>query len=110
MHMVSDTATPTPYLSLAQAARIQPPGRAGRPVHISTLVRWITAGSRGPDGATVRLQAVRMGGRWLTTRAWLDDYARRLTPAYGDESPRASSASRTRSTERAARELDHIGI
>jgi hypothetical protein len=104
-----DAASPT-YLSLPQAARLLPPGRSGRPVHIATLIRWITNGTRTRDGRTVRLKAVRMGSRWLTSQSWLDEYAASLTPAYSVEGPRPSTVGRGRSAERDARELDKIGI
>ena len=42
-------------LSLPQAAKRLPPGRNGRPVSISTLVRWITRGLLGPDSKLVHL-------------------------------------------------------
>src|SRR4051794_30086728 len=74
---------PPLYITVAQAARGLPPGRNGRPTHVSTIIRWITTGTISPAGETVHLRAVRMGGRWLTTREWVDDYARRLTPTCG---------------------------
>jgi hypothetical protein len=99
------------YITLAQAAKILPPGRNGRPVHIATILRWITDGTMSPTGERVRLQAVRMGSRWLTTREWLDDYARRLTPTFdATEPPVRTSTARTREAARAARELDRLGI
>ena len=39
-----------------------PPGRGGRPIHPGTVLRWIRRGVRG-----LRLEAVRLGGRWLTS-------------------------------------------
>jgi hypothetical protein len=95
------------YLTLSQAAKSLPPGRNSRPVHLATILRWITTGTRSPNGETVRLQAVRMGCRWLTTREWLDAYARKLTPTYGGAT---AVQARSRSAERASRELDAIGI
>ena len=52
-----DLKTETP-IGLGQAARVLPPGRGGRPVHISSLVRAILAGE---------LEALRFGRRWVTT-------------------------------------------
>jgi hypothetical protein len=98
------------YITVAQAARSLPPGRNGRPTHFATVIRWITTGTTSPAGEAVRLQAVRMGGRWLTTHEWLADYARRLTPAFDRTAPTPTPATRTRSAERAGRELDAIGI
>ena len=67
-------------LSLPQAARRLPPGRNGRPVSTSTLVRWILHGLLGPDGEVVRLEAVRLGFRWVTDEAALQSFVERLTP------------------------------
>jgi hypothetical protein len=63
-------------ISLTEAAGLVPPGRRGRPTHLSTLLRWIKPGVRG-----VRLEAVRLGGRWVTSREALQRFADRLTAA-----------------------------
>ena len=99
------------YLSLAQAARLLPAGRGGRPVHVATLGRWIATGSHSGDGEVVRLQAVRMGSRWLTTREWLDDFARRLTPSFrGASTPSDAAALPRRDRRQTSRELDAAGF
>lgn len=54
----------TPYITLAQAARLCP----GRP-HPSTVWRW---SSRGVNG--VKLRTGRQGRRVVTTRAWLREF------------------------------------
>jgi hypothetical protein len=51
------------YISLAQAAKLLPSGRSGRPVHVATLGRWIATGCRTSSGEIIRLEAVRMGSR-----------------------------------------------
>jgi hypothetical protein len=60
----------------------------------------------------VRLEAVRAGGRWLTSLAALDRFFAALTPAgspAGEQpSPRSPSATR-RAAAAAARELDRFG-
>jgi hypothetical protein len=71
-------------LSLAQAARRLPPGRGGRPVSLGCVLRWVLNGAPGPDGRRVRLEAVRMGGRWLTSVEALGRFAHHLTPHLGD--------------------------
>ena len=68
-------------LTLAQAAALLPPNRRGRPVCLSCLYRWIQHGIRTSSAATVRLEALRLGGRWLTSAEALERFARRLTPA-----------------------------
>jgi hypothetical protein len=99
-------------LALTQAALLVPPGHGGKKTHISTLLRWILTGAKAPNGATVRLEAVRLGGRWLTSREALQRFAERLTPKFDDEPadvPR-SPAARQRANRRAERVLERAGI
>jgi hypothetical protein len=67
-------------LSLTEAAKLLPPARLGQPVTPSCLMRWVQVGARGADGRTVRLEALKLGGRWLTSREALQRFAERLTP------------------------------
>ena len=79
----------------------------GQKLHVSTILRWIL---RGVDG--VKLEAVRLGGRWVTSREALQRFAERLTPRLdGDpvHTPRTPTA-RRRASERAERELGIFGI
>jgi hypothetical protein len=71
-------------ISLAAAALLIPPGRRGKRTHLSTLLRWVTRGSAGPDGMIVRLEALRLGGRWMTSSEALQRFAEALTPKVGD--------------------------
>jgi hypothetical protein len=109
---VIDLMTEAP-IPLAAAAAIIPPGRNGRRTHLSTLLRWVLTGARGPDGSRVRLEAVRLGGRWMTTRAALQRFTERLTPRMGGAestpAPR-TSGKRLRASERAGAELERLGI
>jgi Protein of unknown function (DUF1580) len=54
-------------VSFGQAAALFPPFRLGRPVSPSCVWRWHRHGVRLPDGRVVRLEAVRVAGRFLTT-------------------------------------------
>jgi len=106
-----DLLTETP-ISLAAAARLIPPGRNGKATCLSTVLRWILRGSPGPDGIMVRLEGIRLGGRWMTTREAIQRFAERLTPRLDDDStpaPRSQTA-RQRASEKAARELTARGI
>jgi hypothetical protein len=107
------------YLTLAAVARRFPPSRRGRPVHVGTVVRWITEGARLRDGTRLHLLATRLPGRWVVEPAALQEFLDRLTadraaartsapPAYDPAPPRARSA--RKAAERAARELDNYGI
>lgn len=61
----------TEWLTLKQAAATLP----HRP-NIATVWRWVVNGVQG-----VRLEARRFGSKTFTTRAWLDEFARRLVEA-----------------------------
>jgi hypothetical protein len=106
-----DTTTETP-IPLAEAAKLIPPARQGKRTHLSTLLRWIQRGARNPAGEIIRLEAIRLGSRWMTSREALQRFAERLTPttdAPAPSTPRTPTA-RQRANARAARELDRIGI
>ena len=61
-------------LTLADAARALPALRGERKIHVSTLYRWISHGTRG-----VRLEAVKIGRTLVTSREALQRFAERLT-------------------------------
>ncbi len=99
-------------ISLSDAARRLPPGRGRRPVSFSCVLRWITTGVPGPDGQRVRLEGVRVGGRWLTSEEALARWAERLTPTPDDGpvAPPRTVRQRRRASDRAAEELEQAGI
>jgi hypothetical protein len=108
-----DLSSETP-LSLASAAKLIPPARSGKATHLSTLLRWILHGARGPAGETVRLEAIRIGSRWLTSREAIQRFVERLTPRLGasdlpGSAPRGPGQ-RRRASDRAAAELEKAGI
>jgi hypothetical protein len=108
---VLDLTTET-ALPLAAAAKLVPPGRNGKCTHLSTLLRWITRGAKGPTGEVVRLEAVRLGARWLTSREALQRFAERLTPRL-DASPAPAPRTprqRARAAAKAGAELERAGI
>ena len=90
-------------VTLVEAARLVPPGRGGRPTHLSTLLRWINPGVRG-----VRLEAARLGGRWVTSREALQRFADRLTAAQAGP-PSPVSAGRA-CAQAAEQELSRLGL
>jgi hypothetical protein len=58
------------------------------------------------------LEAVRLGGRWVTSREALQRFAERLTPDLGNRpapAPRTPTA-RRRAAEQAAKQLEALGI
>lgn len=94
----------------AEAARMLPSGRGGRPIAPQTLARWASTGTKGPDGQRRRLQAWRLGGRWVTSREAIERFMLALTPGSDDDTPEPTPRARRRDREHAARVLDAAGI
>ena len=98
-------------LSLIQAARLLPHGRGDRPVTLSCVLRWILRGARSPSGEWVRLGALRIGGRWITSREALQRFAEELTPPLtGSQCTGRSPRQKAVAADRAGRELEHLGM
>jgi hypothetical protein len=97
-------------LSLAQAAARLPRGRGNRPVHFSTILRWILAGVRGPAGEKVKLEGIRLGDRWLTSAEALQRFAEALTPQSATVSAPRSPLRREAAARRAGERLSAVGI
>ena len=99
-------------LTMAQAARSFPSARLGRPVSASTVWRWCRKGVKVPGGGTLRLECVRVSGRWLTSVEALSRFVAQQTPAMENDPPPAprSPSRRQRASERAAAELRRQGI
>ena len=97
---------------LSRACRRFPPHRQGKPVSLSCLVRWITSGVRDPNGVRIRLEAARLAGRWITTPGAIARFLAAQTPRLdGDpHPPPRTPAARQLASERAAAELETLGI
>jgi hypothetical protein len=99
--------------NFAKAARFVPPARNGKKTHISTLLRWATKGAKGPRGTTVRLEAMRLGNRWVTSREAIERFMAALTPrpdAQRDTPGSRTAIRRQQASARAAEELDRLGL
>jgi hypothetical protein len=96
---------------LAMMASRIPPARGAKKTALSTILRWILAGTKAPSGETVRLEAIRLGGRWMTSQEALQRFIERLTPEVRSDAPvTRSPARRERASRRAEQELERIGI
>ncbi len=93
-------------INLNQAAR-RVPGRDGRSVHISAIYRWINPGIAG-----VRLEAVRLGGRLITSVEALQRFAEGCSNGSGDAKapPLRSEKERRAAAERAGERLAEMGV
>jgi hypothetical protein len=77
----------------SELARRLPRRRKSRPTHVSTIHRWR---QRGVDG--VRLEAVRLGGTWVTS---LEAYARFCDALTRQATTNAMPVERTRASDEA---------
>jgi hypothetical protein len=77
-----------------------------------TVWRWALKGLPGPDGRRVRLDALRVGGRWVSSWAALQRFAEATTPQVEDEPARAPrpAGKRQRAAAKAERELKKLGL
>ena len=90
-------------LGMSAAARLIPAHRGHGRANPSTPWRWITEGAKAPDGRIVRLEAGRVAGRWLTSRAALGRFISALTPSDASAAPKVEIPNPKKSSSRAAR-------
>jgi Protein of unknown function (DUF1580) len=106
-----DLSTET-LLSFAQAAKRLPGHRDGKPIDPSTVWRWCRRGCKAPDGTVVKLEAVRVGGRSVTSAEALQRFSDALAgePAEAADRRRRSPTRREQATARAQRKLQELRI
>jgi hypothetical protein len=100
-------------IGMTGAARLYGSFRSGRPTHPSTPTRHHLHGVRLPCGAIIRLEAVRIGGRLMTSKAAVTRFiiaqqagAHKEAVPIGQPTPSA----RNSAAASASRELDAMGI
>jgi hypothetical protein len=104
-----DLAGETPIF-ISGAAKLLPPGRRGLPVHTSTLLRWILRGVRTPRGV-VRLDGMKLGGRWMTSAEALRRFTDQITRARYSRDDSKTPLTRSRGdTDRVEDELRRLGL
>lgn len=83
-----------------------------RGMHPATVGTYITKGDRMPDGSRLKLRAVRVGSKWMTTYEWIDQFIETRTAAFVGraDTPAPRSPSETlRAAEHASAELARMG-
>src|SRR5262245_36694299 len=96
-------------LTLHEAAQLVP-GRGRRRVHAATLARWIAKGVIAPDGRRVRLRAVKLGPKYLTSRRWIEEFGAAQMPTFSDASDSPpTDRQRDLAAERAGNLLAELG-
>lgn len=102
-------------VSLSAAGQLFPAHRGAGRTSPSTMFRRVAKGAKAADGRVVKLEAVRVGGQWLTSRAALARFVAQLSvipdsstapPARPVARPQAA---RSKASERATRELEKRG-
>jgi hypothetical protein len=100
-------------LRISEVAKLAGRGRGGRPINFSTIWRWILRGCRAPDGSIVRLDALKVGGHLCSSVQAFQRFCEQLSPDFNAALvvPNVRTArQRQRSSARASRNLDRIGI
>jgi len=95
-------------ITIHEAAALLPNNRAGGRVNFSTVWRWIMRGIATAEGHRHKLEAIRLGGRWLTSREALQRFAERLTPT--EAATVRTPAGRAKAARRATKRLETVGI
>jgi hypothetical protein len=99
-------------LYLIQAARLIPSHRSGKPTTMSCVLRWVLDGVLVPGGGRVKLEAARLAGKWVTSKAAIRRFVHAQTHHLDTEpapTPRAPAA-RRRASERDRKALEELGI
>lgn len=98
-------------ISLRDAANELPSGmNPGKPIHFSTLWRWALRGCLALDGRRVRLEAVRLGGRWLTSKEALQRFSDALSHVQAEGLETRAPTGRKRDVSAARKKLEKMGI
>lgn len=73
-------------LTLRQIAKLRPAHRGEKKsLNVTTVLRWVIHGARALTGVRVKLEAIRSGDRWLSSREALDRFEAALTGAVATE-------------------------
>jgi hypothetical protein len=102
-------------VGIAGIARLVPSFRPGRPTTPNAITRWILSGVPGPNGSRIKLEAVRLNRRWVSSPGAL---ARFIAAQQSDRQANQASATpvagtarrRGREIETAQRQLKTLGV
>jgi Protein of unknown function (DUF1580) len=103
--MSIDLKTETIIDVVRQAPQYLGSGRNGKPVHKSFLIRAIKKGVNGH-----RLEALRIGSRWISSIEALQRWAESQTPDLASGPAGKPAVNRRKAAEQAGRELDRLGF
>lgn len=96
-------------VSINEAAKRLPKLRAGKPIGLATIYRWINSGRRSKNGDRVRLESIKIGGAVCTSTEALQRFFDRLTTEQILVTPPSWTVrQRLKRLEKAERELDEL--
>lgn len=97
-------------LGFAAVARKFPAHRGdAKSLDSSTVFRWHARGVRGPSGAFVKLAAIRVGGKFVTSEAAVRRFVATLSEPALEPAPPRSPAARNKASAAAAKQLEKMG-
>ncbi|VTR92156.1 : DUF1580 [Gemmata massiliana] len=96
-------------LSMVAAGVLLGEGQGGSPIHPTTVTRWCLKGVR-VNGAKLKLEHLRAGGKLLTTRAAIVRFLAAQTDAPEPVSAPRTPTQRRRAAEHAEAELEKLGV
>ena len=73
-----------PLISLSKAAKQFPGHRENGHLNASTILRWIILGCLSIGGRRIKLEAVRLGSRWVTSNEAIARFTAALNDVAGD--------------------------
>jgi Protein of unknown function (DUF1580) len=99
-------------LLLSVLAKEVPSNRVGGSVTVSALWRWISQGVQGPDGRIIRLEALRIGGRYYSSIPALHRFilAQQDAPPSEPPAPARTPTKRKRSSRGRDEVLEAAGV
>jgi hypothetical protein len=107
MSIILDRGEPT--IGVAEVARQFPASRGSGRVHPQTIVRWIQKGVRAANGERIKLEAIRVGYRWMTSEAALKRFLMASTVIEPETAALRTPAQRHRASEEAGAQLEKVG-
>lgn len=99
-------------ISIAEASRKFPNHRGVGTIRTTTIWRWINRGIRLPDGSILKLEALRVAGRWLTSTEAVTRFIERQNPSLVTSEPAKPSPKKPKRSSRAeaaAKRLEQMG-
>jgi hypothetical protein len=96
-------------LTIPQIQRLYPGHRGAEKTSPSTISRWILKGCRSFSGETIRLAAIRVGGRWLVRSSDLEKFISALGNMPADPPTTRTPTSRAKASDVAAAKLAALG-